>query len=811
MASIVEGYNYDIFVSYRQKDNKHDGWVTEFVDNLKGEIESTFKEEISVYFDINPHDGLLETHDVDASLKNKLKCLVLIPIISRTYCDHKSFAWEHEFKPFVELASQDQFGLKVKLINGNVASRVLPIRIHDLDIADINEYESVLGGVLRGIEFVYKSAGVNRPLRSKEDHPHDNLNNVYYRDQINKVANSVNEIIRSLKKGQNLYDNKEILTIEPIVKEPKREKISHLKKIFKIPCWRIRIAIIPVIFLIIALCYFWPFLIKPRIISKEFESSVAIQSFDDISDVEGFENFATGATNDLISRLSRIQNLKVVPIIKTLNYEPQESSMKAICKAHEVKMVLQGSVKADSGRITLTAELIDGEKGIVLWKQSKPGKRENILAIQDEIASEVARAINAKYSGYEVQKQLSMRPTKNFKAYELFLKGNAELTKWTYEGLKESLTYFRKALDIDNNFVEALSSSALANLLISYFFEYNKNNIETIKNDAKKALSLDGDNEIALMCMEGYYIIKIYSGQKLGILESRNIIINLKKLISINPYSPMALLGLAEYNKASRKDLNKASVYLREALTQSERILQSDPANGLILGIAAQSAGLLGQIEFKTGNFLNGIKNTEYSIKLLPGISRTYIQLSNFYFDTDQPQRARAVLDQAISNVNNPKDRGYLELIQGRYSMVEGEYTKAEKYWTDAMIHLENPSDPIYDYALLYRYVMLYKLANSTTADTLIHNRLKTRGINSWPEPIINFFYGNILKEDLLKLAKKEWQKCEAFFFLGEKELIAGNLSEAKKYFEACINTKESNYLEYDMSQAELHRILFGK
>jgi len=77
------------------------------------------------YFDINPHDGLLETHDVDASLKDKLKCLVFIPIISRTYCDPKSFAWEHEFKVFVEQASKDQFGLKVKLPNGNVSSRVL--------------------------------------------------------------------------------------------------------------------------------------------------------------------------------------------------------------------------------------------------------------------------------------------------------------------------------------------------------------------------------------------------------------------------------------------------------------------------------------------------------------------------------------------------------------------------------------------------------------------------------------------------------------------------------------------------------------
>jgi hypothetical protein len=126
MSGIIPGYIYDIFISYRQKDNKYDGWVTEFVDNLKRELEATFKEDVSVYFDNNPHDGLLETHDVDASLKEKLKCLVFIPIISRTYCDPKSFAWEHEFKAFIEQASNDQFGLRIQLSNGNVASRVLP-------------------------------------------------------------------------------------------------------------------------------------------------------------------------------------------------------------------------------------------------------------------------------------------------------------------------------------------------------------------------------------------------------------------------------------------------------------------------------------------------------------------------------------------------------------------------------------------------------------------------------------------------------------------------------------------------------------
>jgi tetratricopeptide (TPR) repeat protein len=200
MASIIPGYVYDIFISYRQKDNKYDGWVTEFVDNLNRELGATFKEEIGVYFDISHHDGLLETHDVDASLKEKLKCLIFIPVISRTYCDPKSFAWEHEFKAFIEQATCDQFGLKITLPNGNVANRVLPVRIHEPDISDVKLCESVLGGPLRSVDFIYKSPGVNRPLRAGEDHPQDNLYKVYYRDQINKVANAIDEIIGSLKR-----------------------------------------------------------------------------------------------------------------------------------------------------------------------------------------------------------------------------------------------------------------------------------------------------------------------------------------------------------------------------------------------------------------------------------------------------------------------------------------------------------------------------------------------------------------------------------------------------------------------------------
>jgi len=197
MPSILPGYEYDIFISYRQNDNKRDGWVTEFINTLQDELEATVKGKISIYFDENPFDGLGETHDVDDSLAKKLKCLIFIPIISKTYCDPNSFAWTNEFIAFNELAGNDEYGLKITLPNGNTASRVLPIRIHEISDDDKMLVEDEIG-FLRSIDFVYQEAGVNRPLKP-EDNKEDNLNKTSYRNQINKVANAIQDIISGLK------------------------------------------------------------------------------------------------------------------------------------------------------------------------------------------------------------------------------------------------------------------------------------------------------------------------------------------------------------------------------------------------------------------------------------------------------------------------------------------------------------------------------------------------------------------------------------------------------------------------------------
>jgi len=478
MPSFIPGYEYDIFISYRQKDNKHDSWVTEFVDNLKGELESTFKEEISVYFDINPHDGLLETHDVDESLKEKLKCLVFIPIISRTYCDPNAFAWEHEFKAFVEQASNDQFGLKVKLPNGNVASRVLPVQIHDLDNADIKLCESVLGGVLRGIEFIYKEPGVNKPLTDDDDEK-KNLNNTKYRIQVNKVANSINEIISGIK--QHAQKPEEVSKV--VSQEALEIRKSNKVKLIAGSVLALLLIILGILFI--------PKLFRPE---KEIEKSIAVLPFKNLSKESGNEYFTDGLVEDLLNRISLIEDLKVISRTSSEIFrERGVQSVPEIARQLSVSYIVEGSVQRYGDRARVTVQLIDAINDDHIWAENYDRDLVDIFKTQSEIAMNIASELNTILTS--VQKtQIQENKTTNVKAFELYQMGRFYWNKRTGDGYQKSIEYFEKAIDEDPEY-----GLAYAGLADSYNLMAIQGWIDVWEGRDKavelslKALELDGN------------------------------------------------------------------------------------------------------------------------------------------------------------------------------------------------------------------------------------------------------------------------------------------------------------------------------
>jgi TolB-like protein len=479
MPSIIPGFYYDIFISYRQKDNKGERWVSEFVEALKTELESTFKEEVSVYFDINPHDGLLESHDVDASLEDKLKCLIFIPIISRTYCDPKSFAWEHEFKAFVELASHDQFGLKVKLPNGNVASRVLPVRIHDLDNKDINLCESVLGSVLRGIEFIYKEPGVNRSLSTK-DHEEKNLNNTNYRNQINKVALAIKEIINSI--GNYLPKENEV-------------QKEFIKQIY-IPRRKNKKTIITGSIIALALIALGVFLIPKFYKSaKSLEKSIAVLPFKSLSDDPEKQYLADGIMEDITLHLSKIKDLRVMSRTSVEQYRGTIKTSQQIGKELDVEYLLEGSFQKFGDDVKLIVQLIKTSKESHVWGNESINKWSDIFSLQSEVAQKIASELNAVITPQE-KLRIEKLPTRNLAAYDAYLKGYYYFFGQNTDA-DSAMKYYELAKEIDPEY-------ALAYAGISFVWQYRigwgtvsivEGSIKSVES-IKKAQELDSTYEI---------------------------------------------------------------------------------------------------------------------------------------------------------------------------------------------------------------------------------------------------------------------------------------------------------------------------
>jgi TolB-like protein/tetratricopeptide (TPR) repeat protein len=539
MASLIPGYEYDIFISYRQKDNKYDGWVTEFVDNLKRELEATFKEEISVYFDINPHDGLLETHDVDASLKEKLKCLIFIPIISRTYCDPKSFAWENEFKTFIKHASQDQFGLKIQLPNGNVASRVLPIQIYNLDNIDIKLCESVLGGVLRGVEFIYTEPGVNRPLKSDDDEKL-NLNKTKYRNQINKVSNALKEIISGLRTEPGA-SVKEKIHLNKLVEEVKKvdvRKDSINKAVISQKAKKWMIILLSVFSCMVGVFAIFKIIERSKQAQDltKLEKSIAVLPFVNDSPDEENTYFINGIMDEIINNLQKIKDFRVISRTSVEQYRSiSKLTIPEIARKLDVNYIIKGSGQKYGNTFRLHVQLIAANNEKHLWAESYEQEIKNtkdILRIQSQVAQTIASELKATITPEEKQ-LIEKTPPTSLTAYDFYQRGmeklwNYELGSINREEINRAEALFHNALEYDSTFAQAYTGMAMIYWKKYYMENYLNSYLDSMLVMSDIALSYDNQLPDAYYVRGGYYAIKGYTKQA---------IVEWDKAIRYNPNS----------------------------------------------------------------------------------------------------------------------------------------------------------------------------------------------------------------------------------------------------------------------------------
>jgi TolB-like protein len=648
MPSIIEGYNYDIFISYRQKDNKHDGWVTEFVDNLKGELESTFKEGISVYFDINPHDGLLETHDVDASLKEKLKCLVFIPIISQTYCDSKSFAWQHEFVEFNKLAKEDKFGRDVRLASGNVASRILPVKINDLDLEDKNLLENELGGVLRCIEFIYKEAGVNRPL-SPNDAAKENMYNTQYRNQINKVANAVKEIITAIKK-HNQWEgegSKEVVKVKP-------EKPKNLKT-------KIIIASTIILALTVLGYFFIPKLFNS---SKPDEKSIAVLPFKLLSDEPDKQYLADGIMDAILLHLQKFKDLRVMSRTSVEQYRGTTKTTHVIGQELDVEYLLEGSFQKYGDNVRLIVQLIKAREERHTWANEYSRNWKDIFSVQSEVAQAIAGELHAIITPQE-KLLIEKIPTSNLAAYDAFLKGHFFYEKLDSSDNRKATFWLKESIKLDSTF--ALPWTYLSMCYWRLTANANTPKFMEAKRAAEKALELDPTSGTAIVniatILDNEYDFE-------GAEEKTRL------ALKIDPNNQYVLRNAGRfYTILGRKD---------ESILLCNQALKNDPNN---------STGLyyLAYAYFYSGNFTETrtTLNRYYELEN-KGLEYLYYQLL----------LAEGNLDSIIKEPSFVEDEDAHNIALAAVNFKLGHKNVAEKLCN----HLNNKHIPAYWIAFAYAY-----------------------------------------------------------------------------------------------------------
>lgn len=426
----------DIFISYRQNDNQADrtsgreGWVSQFVSRLEQELVSLMKEPVRIYFDTNPHSGILENHLVNETLEAKLNCPIFIPILSQTYCDQKSFAWREEFLPFLRITETDGIGRSIKLPNGNIASRVLPIKIHELDSSDQQSFELALGGHLRAIDFIYKEPGVNRPL-NPSDHRKDNTLHTDYQNQINKVAHAIKDLMGAMQHQAAQSPGTSPAPTSQPVKRSSKSKIA------------LSLTLVATLILMYAVYAQWPFSTN----SGDQELSIAVLPFDNLSTNPEQESFCDGLTGEIITQLSNVPNLLVISRGSSMTYKESTKKVSEVAKELGVRFILDGSIQRSENSLLVTAQLIDAERDVNLWAEKMSGTLDDVFDMQDKISKAIVDKLRIRLTQSEEIK-FYQRQFDNAQAYEFYLRAKPDLLLWTPESIERARQNLQKGLDI---------------------------------------------------------------------------------------------------------------------------------------------------------------------------------------------------------------------------------------------------------------------------------------------------------------------------------------------------------------------------
>jgi TolB-like protein len=166
------------------------------------------------------------------------------------------------------------------------------------------------------------------------------------------------------------------------------------------------------------------------------------------------EYFADGITESIINSLSPISRLRVMSRSSVFRYKGKELDPQKIGLELGVDAVLIGKVHVRESGLLISAELVDVANGWQLWGENFDREASDIFEIQDEIARQLSATLKVRLTGDE-ERRVTKRYTENTEAYQAYLEGRYNWSKYTRESIEKAIVHFRRAIDLDPNYALA--------------------------------------------------------------------------------------------------------------------------------------------------------------------------------------------------------------------------------------------------------------------------------------------------------------------------------------------------------------------
>jgi TolB-like protein/Tfp pilus assembly protein PilF len=195
--------------------------------------------------------------------------------------------------------------------------------------------------------------------------------------------------------------------------------------------------------------------------------------------------FADGVQDEILTRLARIGSLKVISRTSTQQYKSASENLREVGRQLGVAFILEGSVQKSGQSVRINVQLIRTEDDAHVWAEIYNRKLTDVFAIQSEIASTIANALELKLTGAEKQ-VLAQQLTERADAYDVYLRGLAFNREGSSAAIAEkAVAALEEAVRLDPKFAGAWAM--LARIHARTFFN-NLDASETRRLKAEQAL-----------------------------------------------------------------------------------------------------------------------------------------------------------------------------------------------------------------------------------------------------------------------------------------------------------------------------------